>query len=74
MTFCHGDSVLLSVTNTAGYSYQWKRDDGTVGTNSNQFVAKNAGTYNLVVSNSFGCSDTSSFVDIVVNEVPVKRY
>ena len=59
-TFCQGDSVSLSATNTAGYSYQWKKNGGAVGANSYQVTAKSAGSYNLVVSNSSGCSAASS--------------
>jgi PKD repeat protein len=70
-TFCQGDSVILSATNNTGYTYQWKRDGGAVGTNSSQFVAKSSGNYNLVVSNANGCSVSSTnSVDIIVNPVP----
>jgi PKD repeat protein/predicted nucleotidyltransferase len=69
--FCQGDSVVLSVTQTAGYSYQWKLNGGAVGTGSNQFIAKNAGVYNIVVSNSNNCSVSSSnSVNVVVNSLP----
>jgi PKD repeat protein/predicted nucleotidyltransferase len=69
--FCQGDSVELSVTNTSGFTYQWKLNGGAVGTNSNQFVARSSGTYNLVVSNSNGCSAASTnSIDVTVNPAP----
>jgi PKD repeat protein len=69
---CQGDSVLLSVTNTTGYSYQWKLNGGGVGVNSNQYAAKNSGKYTVVVSNSNGCSVSSTNeVPVVVNPLPV---
>jgi PKD repeat protein len=72
LTFCHGDSVVLSVTNTAGYSYQWRLNGGAAGTNSNQYIAKSTGTYTLVVSNSTGCSVSSTnSITFTVNPVPV---
>jgi hypothetical protein len=69
--FCQGDSVILSVTNTAGYSYQWKLNNGAVGSNSSQYIAKTGGTYNLVVLNTNGCSVSSTnSVVVTVNSVP----
>jgi len=71
LEFCQGDSVILSVTNTAGYSYQWKLNGGSVGTDSYSMVAKNPGEYNLVVTNSNRCSAVSSnSVNVVVNQLP----
>ena len=71
LQFCQGDSVILSVTNTTGYIYQWKLNGGAVGSNSNQFVAKNAGNYTVVTSNSVGCSVTSAnSVSVTINALP----
>ncbi|MBK9390238.1 MAG: VCBS repeat-containing protein [Bacteroidetes bacterium] len=71
LTFCEGSSVILSVNQTSGYSYQWKLNGGEVGSNSNQYMAKSSGRYSLVVSNS-NCSVTSAnIVDITVNPLPV---
>ena len=70
--FCQGDSVKLSVTNTLNHTFQWKLNGGAVGTNSNQFVAKTSGTYNLLVSNISGCSATSAnSIIVTVNPAPV---
>lgn len=71
LQFCQGDSVTMSVTNTTGYEYLWKLNGGAVGTNSNQFTAKDAGSYNLVVSNSNGCSvSATNILDVIVNVLP----
>ncbi len=70
--FCQGDSVTLSVTNTDGYTYQWKLNGGAVGSNSNQLVAKISGNYTVVVLNSSGCSATSyNSKSVIVNPKPV---
>jgi hypothetical protein len=70
-TFCQGDSVNLSVTNTTGYSYQWKKDGGVVGINSYKFTAKSTGLYTVVVSNTSSCSSASSnSVNVVVTSLP----
>ncbi|TAL65055.1 MAG: PKD domain-containing protein, partial [Bacteroidetes bacterium] len=71
LQFCQGDSVTLSVTNTTGYSYQWKLNGGAVGTNTNQYNAKASGTYSLFVSNSSGCmANSTNSVNVVVNSKP----
>ncbi|MCX6301387.1 MAG: FG-GAP-like repeat-containing protein [Bacteroidia bacterium] len=71
VTFCQGDSVILSVTNTLNYTYQWKLNGGAVGSNSCRFSAKNGGTYNLSVTNSTGCSVASTnSVTVTVNPSP----
>ena len=71
LQFCKGDSVKLSVINTAGHNYQWKLDGGIVGSNMNKFYAKISGTYNLIVTNSNGCSVAASkSVAVVVNSLP----
>jgi PKD repeat protein len=71
LTFCEGDSVVLSATDNPAYTYQWKLNSGAMGSNSNQFIAKNSGTYNLTVLNSNGCSvPSSNSVNVVVNSLP----
>jgi len=69
--FCQGDSVELSVTNTLNYTYQWKLNGGAVGTNSNKYIAKSSGRYNLTVTNSNGCSANSTdSVKVTVSPEP----
>jgi len=69
--FCQGDSVVLSITPTSGYNYQWKLNGGTIGTSTSLFNAKNAGTYSLTVSNDIGCSSNSTnTLDVTVNPKP----
>ena len=72
LNFCQGDSVVLSVSPVAGYSYQWRLNGGAIGTNSNQFVAKASGSYDIVVSNSSGCTATSvAPVAVTVKQMPL---
>ncbi|MCK4922555.1 MAG: VCBS repeat-containing protein, partial [Bacteroidales bacterium] len=71
LTFCDGDSVVLSVSDNSDYSYQWKRNGGVTGTDTSVFVAKTSGSYSLEVSNSTGCTSTSTnTIDIIANPVP----
>ena len=69
-----GQSVTFSVTatGTAPLSYQWRKDGGNVGTNSNSYTisavaVSNAGDYDVVVSNSCG-SATSNAATLTVNK------
>ncbi|HOW41049.1 MAG TPA: FG-GAP-like repeat-containing protein [Bacteroidales bacterium] len=70
-TFCQDESILLSVTNTPGYSYQWKLNSGDVGSGSNTYTANASGTYNLLVTNASNCSVSSSnSIAVTVNPKP----
>ncbi len=69
--FCQGDSVELSVTNTLNYSYQWKNNGGAVGADSNKYIARNSGKYNLTVTNTNGCSvNSTDSVTVIVKPSP----
>ncbi|MCD4769748.1 MAG: FG-GAP-like repeat-containing protein, partial [Bacteroidales bacterium] len=71
ITFCKGDSVVLSVTDNTDYTYQWKLNGGAIGIDTNVYIAKSSGNYILEVSNSTGCVALSSnSVDITVNDIP----
>ncbi|MDO8469716.1 MAG: immunoglobulin domain-containing protein [bacterium] len=68
-----GDTVTFSVTaqGTPAPSYQWKKDSGNVGTNSNTLTitnaqATNAGSYTVTVSNGGG-SITSNPASLTVS-------
>jgi hypothetical protein len=70
-TICSGDSTLLS--GSSGGTSQWYFN-GTVisGANSSAFYASQAGVYNLVKTNSNGCSDSAAAgIAIVVLNSPV---
>jgi hypothetical protein len=69
--FCQGDSVTLSVSNTAGYDYQWKLNGGAVGNSKNSFVAKSSGNFTVSVSNSSGCTaNSSSSIPVIIYPKP----
>jgi len=70
LTFCEGGSAALSVPNQTGVSYQWKRNNTNVGSNSNSFTATQSGTYTIEVSNSCGSILSSNSVVITVNPIP----
>jgi hypothetical protein len=67
LTFCTGDSTVLSAINVAGYTYQWKRNNTIIsGATQFQYVAKESGSYVAEITN-VGCTLTSSPINVVVN-------
>lgn len=61
LSFCNGDSVMLTAPTGAGYAYQWKKNGIPVsGANTKHYVANNAGNYRVVVTNNNDCSRLSA--------------
>ena len=70
-TFCQGDSVVLSTSQSSGNSYQWKLNGNSIsGATGNSFTAFSSGNYTVEVTNSAGCSATSSTISVAVNSLP----
>ena len=68
LTFCDGNSVTLSASSGAGYTYQWKKDGINItSANTSTYVATTSGSYTLVITNSVGCSSTTSATEVLVN-------
>ncbi|MFZ4398529.1 MAG: LamG-like jellyroll fold domain-containing protein [Bacteroidales bacterium] len=61
--FCQGDSVILK-SDTA-YSYKWTTNDST-----QNIVIRNSGDYSVTISDTNGCSATSTIKTITVNPLP----
>jgi hypothetical protein len=77
VTACAGSAATFSVTTTTpGVTYQWQYNTGNISgaTNSTYTIptvgVANAGTYNVVITNSCG-SVTSNTVTLTVNTLPV---
>jgi hypothetical protein len=67
-TFCAGDSVVLQANAGAGLTYQWRQGTALVAGAVNQnFSAKLARTYYVIVTNANGCSKTSAGVKTTIN-------
>ncbi|HRO69631.1 MAG TPA: gliding motility-associated C-terminal domain-containing protein [Chitinophagaceae bacterium] len=68
-SICEGENIQL--ISNGGTSYQWTPADGLSSTNISSPIASpvSTTTYNVVASNSFGCSDTSNIL-IRVLEAP----
>ncbi|MFI5218623.1 MAG: T9SS type A sorting domain-containing protein [Bacteroidia bacterium] len=67
ITFCAGQSALLTANSGSGYTYVWKKDGVIIaGATNISYTATTAGKYRVVVTNSFGCTKTSSADTVVV--------
>lgn len=65
LTFCQGDSVILSAP-PAMTSYQWYRRSFLIpGATTQDYIAKSTGRYHCIAYNAGLCSDTSN--TIIVN-------
>ncbi|MFN5983521.1 MAG: FG-GAP-like repeat-containing protein, partial [Fluviicola sp.] len=70
-TFCTGGSVILTANSGAGLSYQWQLNGSNIsGETSLTYSANSTGNYSVVVTNSNGCSTTSSNLSVTVNPIP----
>lgn len=69
LSFCEGDSVLISSASLANAAYKWTRDNVILSdAHSNVLAAKQSGTYQLEVTSAAGCSSVSNV--LVVNTLP----
>ncbi len=57
LSFCAGGSVLLTATAGIGYSYLWSN-----GATSQSIIVTTAGSYSVVVTDSYGCQSAASTV------------
>ncbi len=73
-TFCQGDTVILSVPKTSGYHYSWPYFNyrELSGFDSSKYVAKINENVKVIVTNSFGCKD-SSYALVTVKPKPNVR-
>ena len=69
--FCQGSSVVLPANTGVGLSYQWYTNSSPVnGATSSTYTTSSSGTYSVVVSNTYGCSATSSTVTLIAAPPP----
>jgi Secretion system C-terminal sorting domain len=69
--FCAGSTVALSTPHTTGNTYKWYKYGNLVsGATSSTYQASTAGKYKVVVTNSTGCSKTSTPLNISSYPIP----
>jgi trimeric autotransporter adhesin len=70
LSFCQGDSTVLSVSNTqSGMTYLWSN-----GTQGNSLKVKTTGTYSVTARTDSGCTKSSASVSVSVSPTPSKPY
>uniref|UniRef100_UPI00404B34E7 PA14 domain-containing protein n=1 Tax=Fluviicola sp. TaxID=1917219 RepID=UPI00404B34E7 len=66
---CDGAPTTLTTNANAAYTYQWKRNNTTIaGATTNSYIASQAGTYKVIVSDTNGCSDSPT--TFTINPLP----
>lgn len=71
LTICEGNTVNLSCSITETVTYQWKKDNINIGTNSTSYDATTSGTYNLEISNACGTVSSNNSINVFVNPTPI---
>jgi len=67
VTFCAGQSALLTANSGNNYSYQWKKDGALIPGATNQtLTVTTAGIYKVIVTKANGCSKVSKADTVVV--------
>jgi minor extracellular serine protease Vpr len=70
-TFCQGESVTISANTGAGFKYQWRNNGKNIsGAINPDFIASTNGNYRVVITNIYGCYDSSSSINVTVNPIP----
>ncbi|MFL5752171.1 MAG: PKD domain-containing protein [Bacteroidia bacterium] len=76
-SYCAGGSLTLDASTSTGGSsaiatYEWVLN-GTpiVGSNTTTYIVNQPGTYDVIVTNSDNCSDTSITITVAENQLPV---
>jgi hypothetical protein len=71
LTFCLGDSSVLSVA--AGSNYQWYKDGVAInGSTAGSIKVSDSGNYSDTVLNALGCKAGSALSNVVVKALPAK--
>jgi gliding motility-associated-like protein len=72
LTFCSGDSVVLSVPLLTNVTYQWKfNNNNIINGFTNQIIVRQSGTYSLSIQDVYGCASNSIPVIVTVNNNPI---
>jgi hypothetical protein len=70
-SFCIGGSVTLNAPTGAGYLYQWLQDGSAIpGATTSSYTTSTAGSYQVAVTNSIGCGNTSAVTVVSVHPMP----
>lgn len=71
LTFCTGDSVIISGDAGSGLTYQWMVGGVNImGATNMHYTARTTGSYQLMETNSHPCSTTSAVASVVEMPLP----
>lgn len=72
LTFCTGESKVLTAPSTAGLTYVWNKDTTPTGTTNQTFTATATGDYTVTTKDAKGCEATTNpAIKIKVNLLPI---
>jgi Secretion system C-terminal sorting domain/Fibronectin type III domain len=75
LTFCQGGSVTLSLTPTAGLTYQWQKNNVDIpGATSTSYLATQSGTYKCKEISTYCGSISSTSKIVTVNPLPTASF
>lgn len=70
-SFCQGGNTVLQASTGVGLTYVWKNNGIAItGAINANYLATANGNYKVIESNSFGCMDSSSSINVVVYALP----
>lgn len=70
-SFCSGGNVTFTANSGTGLTYQWQKNLMDInGATAISYTASAAGSYRVVVTNSFGCQTASGLVPVTVFSNP----
>ncbi len=71
---CPGDSVILSLPLDTSYSYKWYKNGILLnGIYSNSISVVPQSYYHAVVTNNFGCTNNSTYVNVTYQILPINN-
>ena len=73
-TLCAGSNIILNANNGVNYNYQWLNNGVNInGAINDSFYTTMSGIYSVEVTNSFGCSNFSNNIAVIVNPIPTSQ-
>ncbi len=70
-TACEGENIELLASSGNGYSYQWFKDNQLINESvQNNYTANQNGAYQVKVSNTYGCKQTSNPTNLDFKPLP----
>ncbi len=70
-SICQGKTSDIKANTGNGFTFQWLNNNAVINNAKDSIITvNNQGNYSVITSNTFGCSDSSNAVVIMVNPIP----